>query len=83
MKSISLRECGSLSFDKLRTNGIIRSPFVLSLSKDAPPSPPFVPSPPTQDPFILSLSKGTDHGALNGNPRQPDRLEIRNAPAAG
>ena len=83
MKSISLRECGSMSFDRLRTNGIIRSPFVpspptqdpfvLSLSKDAPPSPP----------FILSLSKDTDHGALNGNPRQPVRLEIRNAPAAG
>ena len=79
MKSISLRECGSMSFDRLRTNGIIRSPFVPS----PPTQDPFIPSPPTQDPFVLSLSKDTDHGGLNGNPRQPVRLEIRNAPAAG
>ena len=70
MKSISIRECGSMSFDRLRTNGGRMIPFVLSLSKDPHPrpvrpeiaagpahNPPFALSPPTQDPFVLSLSK--------------------------
>ena len=96
MKSISLRECGSMSFDRLRTNGGRMIPFVLSLSKDPHPrpvrpeiaagpahNPPFVLSPPTQDPFVLSLSKDADHGALNGNPRHHARFENRHAPAAG
>ena len=72
MKSISLRECGSMSFDRLRTNGKRMIPFVLSLSKDRP-----------QPPFVLSLSKDADRDALNGKPWHRARLEIRHAAEPG
>ena len=60
MKSISIRECGSMSFDRLRTNGGRMIPFVLSLSKDPHPRPvrPEIAAGPAHNPpFVLSPSK--------------------------